>query len=102
MATCRARVAGYSQARETASAIGDILAAVKVVIVGCGRVGSTLANDLAREGHEVAIIDISRRAFDRLEQNFSGQGILGRGIDQEILEQAGGGKAGCFILVRSE
>lgn len=99
MATCRARVAGDSLAREPASAIGDILAAVKVVIVGCGRVGSTLANDLAREGHEVAIIDISRRAFDRLEQNFSGQAILGSGIDQEILEQAGAEKADCFISV---
>ncbi|MGA7172207.1 MAG: TrkA family potassium uptake protein [Candidatus Dormiibacterota bacterium] len=72
---------------------------MKVVIVGCGRVGSTLARDLARDGHEVSIVDVSRRAFDRLGEGFSGQAVLGSGIDQEILEQAGAEKADCFISV---
>lgn len=72
---------------------------MKVVIVGCGRVGSTLAKDLARDGHEVSIIDVSRRAFDRLGQDFAGRSILGSGIDQEVLEQAGAKTADCFISV---
>ncbi|HEY6537940.1 MAG TPA: TrkA family potassium uptake protein [Candidatus Dormibacteraeota bacterium] len=72
---------------------------MKVVIVGCGRVGSTLARDLSREGHDVAIIDISRRAFERLGEAFSGKAVLGSGIDQEILEEAGAGEADCFISV---
>lgn len=72
---------------------------MKVVIVGCGRVGSTLARDLAHEGHQVSVVDISRRAFDRLGEDFPGQAVLGNGIDQEILEQAGAAKADCFISV---
>jgi trk system potassium uptake protein TrkA len=79
--------------------IGAILAAVKVVIVGCGRVGSTLARDMAADGHDVAVVDVSRRAFDRLGENFSGRVVLGNGIDQEVLEQAGAAKADCFISV---
>ncbi len=79
--------------------IGDILEIVKVVIVGCGRVGSTLARDLAGEGHEVSVVDVSRRAFDRLGESFPGQAILGSGIDQETLEQAGAANADCFISV---
>jgi len=72
---------------------------VKVVIVGCGRVGSTLARDLAKAGHDVSIVDVSRRAFDRLGDDFSGQVVLGTGIDQEVLELAGAEHADCFISV---
>ncbi|MGC1185277.1 MAG: TrkA family potassium uptake protein [Candidatus Dormiibacterota bacterium] len=72
---------------------------MKVVIVGCGRVGSTLAKDLASAGHDVAVVDVSRRAFDRLGDNFSGRVVLGSGIDQEVLEQAGAATADCFISV---
>ena len=72
---------------------------MKVVIVGCGRVGSTLAKNLSQDGHDVAVVDVSRRAFDRLGEDFSGQLVLGSGIDQEVLEQAGADKADCFISV---
>jgi len=72
---------------------------VKVVIVGCGRVGSTLARDLASGGHDVAVVDVSRRAFDRLGDKFAGRVVLGSGIDQEVLEQAGAATADCFISV---
>ena len=61
--------------------------------------GSTLAKNLSQDGHDVAVVDVSRRAFDRLGEDFSGQLVLGSGIDQEVLEQAGADKADCFISV---
>jgi len=60
-----------------------------VVIVGCGRVGSSLANDLLSEGHTVAIIDRRAEAFSRLGADFAGQSIVGIGFDREILITAG-------------
>ncbi len=67
--------------------------------MGCGRVGSTLAREMARDGHDVAVVDVSRRAFERLGEDFPGRVVLGSGIDQELLEQAGTGEADCFISV---
>ena len=60
-----------------------------VVIVGCGRVGSTLALSLVSSGHSVAIIDRKSDAFFRLRDNFAGQIITGIGFDRDVLEQAG-------------
>ena len=51
---------------------------MNVVIVGCGRVGATLAGDLDAKGHEVTIVDISTRAFERLPATFDGQRRPGR------------------------
>ncbi len=67
--------------------------------MGCGRVGSTLARDLAGEGHAVTVVDVSRRAFERLGEGFPGQVVLGSGTDQEVLEQAGASDADCFVSV---
>ena len=60
-----------------------------VVIVGCGRVGSTLALSLVSSGHSVAVIDRKSDAFFRLRDNFAGQTITGIGFDRDVLEQAG-------------
>lgn len=60
-----------------------------VVIVGCGRVGSTLALGLVSSGHSVAVIDRKSDAFFRLRDNFAGQTITGIGFDRDVLEQAG-------------
>ena len=60
-----------------------------VVIVGCGRVGSTLALSLISSGHTVAVIDRKTDAFFRLRENFAGQVITGIGFDRDVLEQAG-------------
>jgi len=62
---------------------------VHVVIVGCGRVGSTLALGLVSSGHSVAVIDRKSDAFFRLRDNFAGQTITGIGFDRDVLEQAG-------------
>jgi trk system potassium uptake protein TrkA len=62
---------------------------VKLVIVGCGRVGAALAEAFDNGGHDVVIIDTSTRAFDRLSAEFKGQAIRGDGTDEDVLRKAG-------------
>ncbi|MFM7338119.1 MAG: potassium channel family protein [Actinomycetota bacterium] len=70
-----------------------------VVIVGCGRVGSTLALGLIATGHSVAVVDRKPDAFFRLRENFAGKTIAGIGFDRDILEQAGIKEAGAVVAV---
>lgn len=70
-----------------------------VVIMGCGRVGSSLATELEAMGHSVAIIDQSREAFRRLGANFNGLTITGVGFDRDTLIEAGIEKANAFAAV---
>lgn len=72
-----------------------------VIIAGCGRVGSELAANLERLGHDVAVIDKDAAAFDRLKPGFSGKRILGFGFDRAILDEAGIKEAGAFAAVTS-
>jgi len=78
---------------------------VRVVILGCGRVGSTLAALLARAGHEVAVVDRDQSAFDkaiqRLGSDFSIETVVGVGIDEDALRQAGIENADAFVGVTS-
>lgn len=60
-----------------------------IVIVGCGRVGSTLAREFSQLGHTVAIIDRKADAFSRLGEYFPGEKIVGIGFDRDVLTQAG-------------
>ena len=53
-----------------------------MIIVGCGRVGSTLAKELSSEGHDVVIIDRDATAFRRVGENFTGKTITGIGFDR--------------------
>jgi trk system potassium uptake protein TrkA len=62
---------------------------VHVVIVGCGRVGSSLAAGLTASGHSVAIIDRRKEAFRRLDPAFAGRTITGVGFDRDRLIEAG-------------
>jgi trk system potassium uptake protein TrkA len=62
---------------------------VHVVIVGCGRVGSSLAAGLTASGHTVAIIDRRPEAFRRLDAGFTGRTIAGVGFDRDRLLEAG-------------
>jgi len=72
---------------------------VHVVIVGCGRVGSTLGRELVAAGHTVAVIDRKSEAFSRLGESFTGQRISGIGFDRDILIEAGIEKAGALAAV---
>jgi trk system potassium uptake protein TrkA len=64
-------------------------ARVHVVIVGCGRVGSSLARDLHASGHTVAVVDRRRASFERLGRHFGGTTVTGIGFDRDILIEAG-------------
>ncbi len=61
---------------------------MKVIIVGCGKLGSGLARNLAAKGHKVTIIDSEPEAFKLLGKDFTGDIITGVGFDKDILEKA--------------
>jgi trk system potassium uptake protein TrkA len=69
------------------------------VILGCGRVGARLATMLDQMGHHVSIIDQTRDAFKRLPEDFGGREIIGLGIDEDVLKQAGIENADVFAAV---
>ncbi len=72
---------------------------MRFVIMGCGRVGAELTIQLAKGGHDVAIIDKRKEAFDRLPPGFEARTIVGMGFDREVLEDAGIKEADAFIAV---
>lgn len=72
---------------------------MKVVIMGCGRVGAQLANMLDKEGHEVAILDLDAYSFRRLSAEFQGTALVGSGLDEDTLRKAGIEQAGAFVAV---
>ena len=72
---------------------------MKVVIMGCGRVGAQLAGLLDDDGHEVTILDTDAYSFRRLPSTFGGNALIGNGIDQEALKKAGIEKADVFVAL---
>jgi trk system potassium uptake protein TrkA len=72
---------------------------VKVVIMGCGRVGAQVAAQLDGAGNDVTIIDTDSRAFRRLPANFAGETVIGTGIDEDVLRRAGIEDAQAFVAV---
>jgi trk system potassium uptake protein TrkA len=72
---------------------------VHVVVVGCGRVGSSLSFDLLAGGHTVAIIDRRADAFRRLPDDFAGTKLQGIGFDRDLLIEAGIERAGALAAV---
>jgi trk system potassium uptake protein TrkA len=58
---------------------------MRVMIIGCGRVGSVLANQLDEAGHEVVVLDRNQQAFRRLSEKFSGERIVGNGLVEEFV-----------------
>lgn len=74
---------------------------MRVVVMGCGRVGAALAEALSRLDHEVAIIDRDESAFHRLSGEFTGDRITGMGFDRDVLLRAGIERADAFAAVSS-
>ncbi|MEV6230560.1 TrkA family potassium uptake protein [Saccharopolyspora shandongensis] len=70
-----------------------------VVIMGCGRVGASLAAALQRLDHTVAVVDKNPQAFHRLGKEFRGQQVTGNGFDRDILVEAGIERATAFAAV---
>jgi len=72
---------------------------MKVVIMGCGRVGAQLATLLNAEGHLVTVLDTDTYSFRRLPPIFGGTALLGDGTDEESLRKAGIEEADAFVAV---
>ncbi len=72
---------------------------MNVIIVGCGRVGSTLARLMYRDGHNVTIVDTTSESFRRLGAKFKGQRVIGNGIDEDVLRRAGIENCDVFVAV---
>jgi len=70
---------------------------MKIVIMGCGRVGARLAGLLDIEGHTVTIVDTDAYSFRRLPPEFGGNALVGNGMDEESLKKAGIEDADAFI-----
>jgi trk system potassium uptake protein TrkA len=74
---------------------------VHIVIMGCGRVGSSIAHTLEDQGHSVAIIDQDAEAFRKLRSGFKGTKVTGVGFDRDVLTEAGIERAAAFAAVSS-
>lgn len=72
---------------------------MRVVILGCGRVGALLAEGLDRDGHDVRIVDQRSESFRRLSPGFRGKTIVGQGIDVDVLRDADADSADAFAAV---
>ena len=77
---------------------------MKVLIIGCGRVGAWLARSLDADGHKVTVLDMDAYSFRRLRfpglvDEFKGTALVGNGTDQEVLEKAGVRDADVFIAL---
>ncbi len=69
------------------------------VIMGCGRVGARVASQLCRGGHEVTILDVNDKAFARLDSDFTGNTLVGNGLDVDAMRRAGIERADAFAAV---
>jgi len=72
---------------------------MKVIIMGCGRVGAQLASLLEKDGHQVTALDKDDNSFRRLPPDFKGTALLGNGLDEEVLKKAGIEETDAFIAV---
>ena len=72
---------------------------MKVIIMGCGRVGARLSTLLDKEGHQVTTLDTNTYSFRRLPPDFGGTALLGNGLDEEALKKAGIEEADAFVAV---
>ncbi|MEN8613930.1 TrkA family potassium uptake protein [Dehalogenimonas sp. THU2] len=72
---------------------------MKVIIMGCGRVGAQLASLLDKEGHSVVALDTDAYSFRRLPADFKGTALLGNGLDEDVLKKAGIEEADAFVAV---
>ena len=74
---------------------------MKVIVVGCGRVGAELACRLFEKGHKVSVIDTHLGAFENLDSSFRGRTIEGEALDKDVLQRAGIEQADALAVVTS-
>jgi trk system potassium uptake protein len=74
---------------------------VKLVVIGCGRVGSAVARDLAEDGWDVTAVDEAEEALARLGSRWAGGFVVGHGMDADILKKAGVPEADAVVVATS-
>lgn len=74
---------------------------MKAIIMGCGRVGAALAQQLSADRHDVCVLDRDPEARELLPKGFSGEFLVGNGYNRGLLERAGIEAADAFIAVTS-
>jgi len=72
---------------------------MRVIIVGCGRVGARVAAELDQRGEHVIVIDTNPRAFNRLPQGFKGETVRGNGTDEDVMRSAGAEQADLLMTL---
>ena len=72
---------------------------MEIIIVGCGKVGTTLAEQLSREGHDISIIDINEQKVEEISNSCDAMGLVGNGASYSIQLEAGIEKAHLLIAV---
>lgn len=72
---------------------------MRLIVVGCGRVGARLGVQMSAEGHDVIVIDKIPDSFKRLGHGFGGRTLVGIGFDPDVLREAGIERADAFAAV---
>ncbi|MFC2044174.1 potassium channel family protein [Chloroflexota bacterium] len=72
---------------------------MKVIIMGCGRLGAQIARLLDVDGNEVTILDIDSYSFRRLSPDFKGKALVGDGVDEDVLKRVGIEEADAFVAL---
>jgi trk system potassium uptake protein TrkA len=72
---------------------------MKILIMGCGRVGAKLAELMDADGHAVTILDTDAYSFRKLPPTFRGTALIGNGIDEEALKRAGIAEVDVFVAL---
>lgn len=71
---------------------------MNAVVIGCGRVGSSVALELDRDGWDVTAVDESEEALNRLGENWEGGFVVGHGMDLDVLQRAGIAEADAVVV----
>ena len=72
---------------------------MRVIIVGCGRVGARVAAELDQRGEHVIVIDTNPLAFNRLPKSFKGETVRGNGTDEDVMRSAGAEQADVLMTL---
>ena len=72
---------------------------MNIVVVGCGKIGTTILSSLVSEGHDVVAIDTDPAVIEEITNIYDVIGVCGNGVDFDTLEDAGADKAELFISV---
>ena len=72
---------------------------MKIIVVGCGKIGSTIISNLVSEGHDVVAVDNSSETITEMTNIYDVMGVCGNGVDCDVLDEAGVENAELFVSV---